>query len=68
MRLVLKVGTSLIAPGGRIDTRQLRSLVDQLELGRDEILIVSSGAIASGMANLGLKERPATVQIGRAHV
>jgi glutamate 5-kinase len=66
MRLVIKVGTSLIAPGGRIDTRQLRSLVDQLELSRDEILIVSSGAIASGMANLGLKERPTTVPLMQA--
>lgn len=66
MRLVIKVGTSLIAPGGRIDTRQLRSLVDQLELSRDQILMVSSGAIASGMANLGLKERPATVPLMQA--
>jgi len=66
MRLVIKVGTSLMAPGGRIDTRQLRSLVDQLELSRDEILIVSSGAIASGMANLGLKERPTTVPLMQA--
>jgi len=66
MRLVIKVGTSLIAPGGRIDTRQLRSLVDQLELSRDQILIVSSGAIASGMANLGLKERPTTVPLMQA--
>ena len=64
--MVIKVGTSLIAPGGRIDTRQLRSLVDQLELSRDQILIVSSGAIASGMANLGLKERPATVPLMQA--
>jgi len=66
MRLVIKVGTSLMAPGGRIDTRQLRSLVDQLELSRDEILIVSSGAIASGMANLGLDERPTTVPLMQA--
>jgi glutamate 5-kinase len=66
MRLVIKVGTSLIAPGGRIDTQQLRSLVDQLELPRDEFLIVSSGAIASGMANLGLKQRPANVPLMQA--
>ena len=66
MRLVIKVGTSLMAPGGRIDTRQLRSLVDQLELSRDEILIVSSGAIASGMANLRLEERPTTVPLMQA--
>src|SRR5581483_341864 len=66
MRLVIKVGTSLIAPGGRIDTKQLRSLVDQLDLARDEFLIVSSGAIASGMANLGLKDRPASVPLMQA--
>jgi glutamate 5-kinase len=66
VRLVIKIGTSLIAPGGRIDTRQLRSLVDQLDLGRDEFLIVSSGAIASGMAQLGLKERPGSVPLMQA--
>ena len=66
MRLVIKIGTSLIAPGGRIDTRQLRSIVDQLDLQTDEFLIVSSGAIASGMANLGLEERPSKVQLMQA--
>ncbi len=66
MRLVIKIGTSLIAPGGRIDTIQLRALVDQLNLTRDEFLIVSSGAIASGMAHLGLKERPGNVPLMQA--
>jgi len=66
MRLVIKVGTSLIAPGGRIDTRQLRSLVDQFDLPHHEFLIVTSGAIASGMANLGLKERPSNVRLMQA--
>src|SRR2546423_4025705 len=66
MRLVIKVGTSLIAPGGRIDTVRLRSLVDQFDLPHHEILIVSSGAIASGMANLGLREKPASVPLMQA--
>ncbi len=66
MRLVIKVGTSLIAPGGRIDTKQLRSLVDQLDLPHNEFLIVSSGAIASGMANLGLERRPSNVPLMQA--
>src|SRR5215475_11714055 len=61
MRLVIKVGTSLIAPGGRIDKERMRALVDQLDLSRHEYLIVSSGAIASGMSNLRLDERPASV-------
>lgn len=66
MRVVIKVGTSLIAPGGRIDTQQLRSLVDQFDLLKDDFLIVSSGAIASGMAQLGLKQRPAGVPLMQA--
>jgi len=66
MRLVVKVGTSLIAPGGRIDTTRMRALVDQLDLSRHEYLIVSSGAIASGMAHLGLSQRPATVPLMQA--
>ena len=66
MRLVVKVGTSVIAPGGRIDTTRMRALVDQLDLSRHEYLIVSSGAIASGMAHLGLSQRPATVPLMQA--
>lgn len=66
MRLVIKVGTSLIAPGGRIDRERMRSLVDQLDLSRHEYLIVSSGAIASGMANLKLEDRPTTVPMMQA--
>lgn len=66
MRFVIKVGTSLIAPQGRIDTVRMRALVDQLDLGRHEYLIVSSGAIASGMANLALKDRPSSVPLMQA--
>jgi glutamate 5-kinase len=66
MRLVIKVGTSLIAPGGRIDTVRMRALVDQLDLSRHEYLIVSSGAIASGMSNLQLEERPSSVPLMQA--
>jgi glutamate 5-kinase len=66
MRLVVKVGTSLVAPEGRIDTTRMRALVDQLDLSRHEYLIVSSGAIASGMAHLGLGEKPANVPLMQA--
>jgi glutamate 5-kinase len=61
MRVVIKLGTSLIAPGGQIDANLLRALVDQLDLSKHEYLIVSSGAIAAGMASLGLTERPSGV-------
>lgn len=56
----------MIAPKGRIDTNQLRALVDQLDLTRHEYLIVSSGAVASGMSRLALPERPTAVPLMQA--
>ncbi|MFZ0760478.1 MAG: glutamate 5-kinase [Candidatus Sulfotelmatobacter sp.] len=61
MRVVIKVGTSLIAPAGQIDANLLRALVDQFDLTRNEYLIVTSGAIAAGMSGLGLRQRPSAV-------
>ena len=66
MRLVVKIGTSLVAPGGRINTARLRALVDQLDLSRHEFLIVSSGAIGSGMSNLSMTQRPTNVPLMQA--
>ncbi len=66
MRLVVKVGTSLIAPAGYIDTSHMRALVDQLDLSKHEYLIVSSGAIAAGMLNLGIREKPTKVPLMQA--
>jgi glutamate 5-kinase len=61
MRIVIKIGTSLIAPGGQIDINRLRGIVDQLDLSRHQYLIVTSGAIAAGMSSLTLPKRPADV-------
>jgi glutamate 5-kinase len=58
MRVVVKIGTSLIAPGGRINFTWMRSLIDSLDLEQHEYVIVSSGAIACGMYSLGIKRRP----------
>ncbi len=66
MRIVVKIGTSLVAPAGRIDTPQLRALVDQMDLRQHEFLVVSSGAIGSGMSNLALSERPTSVPLMQA--
>jgi glutamate 5-kinase len=44
----------------------MRALVDQLDLERNEYLIVSSGAIASGMSHIGLGERPTSVPLMQA--
>ena len=64
MRIVVKIGTSTIAPGGVINVQRMRALVDQLaqlDLAHHQYLIVTSGAIACGMSAIGLTERPTTV-------
>src|ERR1700690_3436694 len=61
MRIVVKVGTSLIAPGGQVDIHLLRGMVDQFDLSKNEYLIVTSGAIAAGMSGLSLEKRPSDV-------
>src|ERR1700752_2430400 len=62
MRVVIKVGTSLIAPGGQIDVNLLRSVVDQFDLSENEYLIVTSGAIAAGMSGLRLEKSPGDIR------
>jgi glutamate 5-kinase len=61
-RVVVKVGSSsLTTPGGRIDEGRIAALAGVLA-GRvregTQVVLVSSGAIASGLAPLGLARRP----------
>ena len=55
-RVVVKVGSSsLTAPGGGIDPDRIGALVDALVAARlagREVVLVSSGAIAAGLAPL----------------
>lgn len=61
-RVVVKVGSSsLTTAAGGIDPERVRALVDalaQAHAGGTEIVLVSSGAIAAGLAPLGLRRRP----------
>ena len=65
MRIVVKVGTHAIAAkSGRPDHAALARLVSQLcELRKagNEVIFVSSGAVAAGVESLGLKARPTDV-------
>ena len=57
-RVVVKVGSSsLTTAGGGLDTARLGALVDALA-ERAQLVLVSSGAIAAGLAPLGLARRP----------
>jgi len=75
VRVVIKIGTSLVAPNGQINFTWMRSLIDQLDLARHEYVIVSSGAIACGMFSLGIRRRPkklglmqATAAVGQSRL
>ena len=61
-RVVVKVGSSsLTTAEGGIDPARLSALVDELAAARAggvEVVLVSSGAIAAGLAPLGLRRRP----------
>ncbi|GAB2627323.1 glutamate 5-kinase [Streptomyces capparidis] len=62
-RVVVKVGSSsLTTASGGLDADRVDALVDVLAKARDgdakEIVLVSSGAIAAGLAPLGLAKRP----------
>lgn len=60
--IVVKVGTRVLTrPDGSLDEGRIASLVENLhkimQSGR-KVVLVSSGAVASGMGRLNLKERP----------
>lgn len=64
-RVVVKIGSSILSGADGIDEARLRRLVDELHgLRRTrslQVVIVSSGAVAAGIARLGFKERPKTI-------
>ena len=78
-RVVVKVGTtSVTRSSGRLDPARVDRLVDELcallDEGR-EIVCVTSGAIAAGLAPLGLARRPkdistlqAAAAVGQSHL
>jgi glutamate 5-kinase len=61
-RLVVKVGSSsLTSLSGGLDPQRLDAMVDALAARRatgSQVVLVSSGAIAAGLAPLGLSRRP----------
>src|SRR5439155_101816 len=69
-RVVLKVGSSLVASKGLgLHTERLERLaaeLAELKTQNRDILMVSSGAIISGIEKLGLKEYPKSLPIKQA--
>lgn len=78
-RIVVKLGTSsLVNAAGELDPEKIDRIVDAIEsrIARgSDVIVVSSGAIAAGMAPLGLKARPrdlatkqAAASVGQIHL
>lgn len=67
---VVKVGTSsLTDDAGNLDRSAMAVLADEIADARsrgDDIVLVSSGAIAAGLPPLGLPERPTDVGVLQA--
>ena len=66
-RIVVKIGSRvLVQKTGRPDRRRMRELVRQVaalhEAGR-EVIVVSSGAIGSGIEAMGWRKRPTTLKL-----
>jgi glutamate 5-kinase len=66
MRVVAKIGTASITDaGGAIDAVALAKLADEvagLRRNGHEVIVVSSGAVAAGVAALGMTSRPTDMQ------
>lgn len=63
-RVVVKVGSNVLAGAQDLDRTRVARLVGELAALRRrgyDIVLVSSGAVAAGMARLGLAARPRTV-------
>jgi len=63
-RVVIKVGSGVITGNQGLDLGVINRLCDEISLLREqgrEVVIVSSGAIASGMRKVGLTEWPKTI-------
>ena len=60
-RTVVKVGSSSLTTGGRLDPERLDAIVDVIAAraaAGQHVVLVSSGAIAAGLGPLGLRARP----------
>jgi glutamate 5-kinase len=63
-RVVVKIGSQILSSATGIEEARLEALVSDLAALHDqgkEIVVVSSGAVAAGMARLGRRDRPQSI-------
>ncbi len=70
MRIVIKIGTSTLAyPTGHLNIRRVEELckiISDIKNAGNQVIVVSSGAIAMGVGKLGLRERPKDIPTKQA--
>ncbi|MDA8085728.1 MAG: glutamate 5-kinase [Nitrospiraceae bacterium] len=70
MRLIVKIGSNILsAREGGLDEGRMRSLAADICLVSgegNEVVVVSSGAIAAGVGKLGLKKKPSDIRLKQA--
>ena len=69
-RIVVKIGSNIIAGAGAgLDMPVIDRIagdISSVVAGGNEVLVVSSGAVAAGMTKLGLKSRPGDIRLKQA--
>lgn len=63
-RVVVKVGSNVLTAPGSLNEKAIRSISSQISRLMDtglEVILVSSGAMASGMKKIGIAERPVEI-------
>lgn len=69
MRLVLKIGSNILAGKKGLNSRRLAGIATNAARLMDaghEVIIVSSGAVAAGTRKMGLKKRPVEIKLKQA--
>jgi len=64
-RIVLKVGSGVVAPGGRLDESAVARVAGAITSARSRgcrVVLVSSGAVAAGFRELGLDAMPHVIR------
>ncbi|USN99578.1 MAG: glutamate 5-kinase [Phycisphaeraceae bacterium] len=61
---VVKIGSAVVAPGGRLAVETVQRLADEIVAARrsgTRVVLVSSGAVACGLEGLGFERMPAKI-------
>lgn len=66
MRIVIKLGSSLLTTKEGLNSERIKQLAEQLNRLPHEFVIVTSGAIATGMRKMGMKQKPPDIGMQQA--